>query len=66
MPRGDYTGPRGEGPMTGHGGGWCAVPAEQAFGSMDQNKRAGSCRKRPVRARKRLQSCRVDRGKKAQ
>jgi len=29
MPRYDGTGPRGQGPMTGRGGGYCVVPMDQ-------------------------------------
>ena len=34
MPGYDGTGPRGMGPMTGGGRGYCAVPAERAAGNM--------------------------------
>jgi len=64
MPRDDHSGPSGEGPMTGHGGGWCAVPADQVFQGdvgIDRKGRMGSCRRDAARARKRRRGCRVDR-----
>ncbi|SKC81087.1 DUF5320 domain-containing protein [Maledivibacter halophilus] len=34
MPKFDGTGPKGEGPMTGHGRGYCVVPLEDVESPM--------------------------------
>lgn len=42
MPRFDGTGPKGEGPMTGHGRGYCIVPVaeDQSFLGIGRDGRA--------------------------
>jgi len=41
MPGGDRTGPRGEGPMTGWGQGFCAQPSDGAQPNPDQPRQGG-------------------------
>ncbi len=41
MPRFDGTGPRGQGPFTGRGDGFCATPVPEDAPANDQNKVSG-------------------------
>jgi hypothetical protein len=42
MPRGDGTGPLGQGPFTGRGEGYCAGPVTPAFAAIPATGRCGS------------------------